>query len=71
MKSQTATAATQTPSIAFRCRRQEHIRGTGRYTLTIHRGRWAFCPHESRSSHDWVSTGGVQLPELLRERRAC
>jgi hypothetical protein len=59
-----------TALIEFRCVRREHAQRSIRVTLTIHKGRWAFCGHEGPAAdHEWVPTGGVTLRELLRLRR--
>jgi hypothetical protein len=40
-------------------------------TLTIHEGKWAYCPHDVRAQgHEWTETGGQTLAEVrLRQRR--
>jgi hypothetical protein len=59
-----------TALIEFRCVRREHAGRSIRVTLTIHKGRWAFCRHEGAATdHEWTPTGGVTLRELLRLRR--
>jgi len=36
--------------------------------LTIHQGRWAFCPFGALADgHDWRGTGGEDLAALMRK----
>lgn len=55
--------------IYYRCAAETHQRGVeGRTTdtLTVHEGRWSYCPFDVRAGeHDWQQTGGVQI-EMLR-----
>jgi hypothetical protein len=61
-----------TALIAYRCVRPKHVGRSQRLTLTIYRGKWAFCSHEgSTPEHEWAPTGGVTLAELLRVRLAA
>ena len=39
--------------------------------LTVHEGKWAYCPHDIRAKgHDWKETGGLTVNEtrLLVDR---
>ena len=43
--------------------------------LTVHEGKWAYCPHDIRAmGHDWKETGGLSVTDLRllidRERYA-
>ena len=54
--------------IHFRCTAPTHQQGADRTadTLTVHEGRWSYCPKDVREKdHVWAPTGGVQI-ELLR-----
>ena len=59
--------------IHFRCVSADHqqLRGSASDTLTIHEGKWAYCPHDVRiAGHDWSDTGGITLEEArLAQRR--
>lgn len=59
----------QTGLIHWRCDAAAHQQGVdGRTpdTLTVHDGRWAYCPLDAGApGHDWKPTGGVRI-ELLR-----
>ncbi len=58
--------------IFFRCASPEHAEPRGREsdTLTIHQGKWAYCPHDIRvKGHTWEPTGGVPLAEARRSRK--
>jgi hypothetical protein len=48
------------------------MRGVESDTLTIHLGKWAYCPHDIRSKgHEWVETGGQSLTQIrLGQRRS-
>ena len=40
--------------------------------LTIHGGRWAFCPFDARADgHEWQATGGADFDTLLRRDRVA
>lgn len=54
--------------IAFRCVADGHQEpGSKSDTLTIHEGKWAFCPHDIRAKgHSWEATGGVTLTDVRR-----
>jgi hypothetical protein len=60
--------------IHFRCTNTAHtqMRGVESDTLTIHLGKWAYCPHDIRSKgHVWLETGGQTLTEVrLSQRRS-
>lgn len=59
----------QTGLIHWRCEAAAHRQSAGGGTpdtLTVHDGRWAFCPLDAGApGHDWKPTGGVRI-ELLR-----
>lgn len=59
--------------IHYRCTNPAHVSapsGTRLDTLTIHDGKWAWCPHDVHAEpHEWTPTGGVELETLLREQR--
>lgn len=59
----------QTGLIHWRCDAAAHQQGIdGRTpdTLTVHDGRWAYCPLDAGAhGHNWKPTGGVRI-ELLR-----
>ncbi len=54
--------------IQYRCVADDHQEpGSKSDTLTIHEGKWAFCPRDSRAKgHRWEDTGGVTLTEVRR-----
>ena len=57
------------PLIFFRCVNAKHqeLRGRESDTLTIHQGKWAYCPHDIRvKGHQWEDTGGVALGDVRR-----
>jgi hypothetical protein len=60
--------------IHYRCGNTTHtqMRGVESDTLTIHLGKWAYCPHDVRSKgHEWVETGGQTLTQVrLGQRRS-
>ena len=55
--------------IHYRCAAPTHQHGVdGRTadTLTVHEGKWSYCPRDIRAQdHTWEPTGGVRI-ELLR-----
>lgn len=55
--------------IQFRCDSAAHQHGLGGRTadtLTVHDGKWAYCPMDvAAADHDWKDTGGVRI-EMLR-----
>ena len=55
--------------IHYRCTAATHQQGVeGRTadTLTVHDGKWSYCPKDIREKdHTWESTGGIRI-ELLR-----
>lgn len=55
--------------IHYRCTAPGHQQGAeGRTadTLTVHEGKWSYCPMDVRAKeHRWEPTGGVQI-EMLR-----
>jgi len=59
--------------VYYRCMAAAHQELSGREsdTLTIHEGKWAYCPHDVRAEgHEWTETGGQTLAEVrLRQRR--
>ena len=58
-----------TALIYFRCAVPSHQNGVaGRTadTLTIHEGKWSYCPFDiGVGGHDWQDTGGMRI-EMLR-----
>ncbi|HEY3218734.1 MAG TPA: hypothetical protein VGK15_06580 [Candidatus Limnocylindria bacterium] len=59
--------------VHYRCASAKHqlLRGAESDTLTIHQGKWAYCPHDIRAKgHEWTATGGQTLAQLrLGQRR--
>lgn len=59
----------QTGLIHWRCEaagHQQGLEGRTADTLTVHDGRWAYCPMDvTANGHDWNETGGVRI-EMLR-----
>lgn len=57
------------PLIHFRCASEPHAKGSPPETadtLTVHEGKWAYCPFDVRASgHRWETTGGVPLERLV------
>ena len=56
--------------VHFRCTNLAHERPAEQRsdTLTLVEGLWAYCPFDIRSGdHDWASTGGVRMQDLLTE----
>lgn len=54
--------------IHYRCSNPKHQQANNNKsdTLTIHEGKWAYCPHDIRvKGHEWTETGGVSI-ELVR-----
>ena len=63
--------------IHFRCVAEKHQgpKGGPSDMLTIHEGRWAYCPFDIREQgHRWAPTGGLSVNDLRslidRERNA-
>lgn len=59
--------------IHFRCATPAHQRAKAGIsdTLTIHEGKWAYCPHDIRAKdHAWVDAGGVTLEQLRSGQRS-
>ncbi|HYK98799.1 MAG TPA: hypothetical protein VEU77_10460 [Candidatus Acidoferrales bacterium] len=55
--------------IQFCCVAADHqdAKGSSSDTLTIHEGKWAFCPYDIRANgHEWEATGGVSVAEVRR-----
>ncbi len=54
--------------IQFRCIADDHQEpGSKSDTLTVHEGKWAFCPRDIRAKgHRWEATGGVTLTDVRR-----
>lgn len=51
--------------IQFVCVDQDHAVPDGLDQLTIHDGKWAFCPRgKLGAGHEWEPTGGVKLGDL-------
>ena len=67
----------ETP-VAYVCSAPSHQVGDGGGPdkLTVHDGKWAFCPHDAKAvGHEWQPTGGVAVSTLrhavaFRERDA-
>ena len=59
--------------VYYRCTNPKHQQGSGDKsdTLTIHEGKWAYCPHDIRAKdHQWTETGGLPLEDVrLAQRR--
>lgn len=59
--------------IHYRCSNPKHqqLSNNKSDTLTIHEGKWAYCPHDIRvKGHEWTETGGVPLEQArLAQRR--
>lgn len=58
--------------VHFRCVSAKHqeARGSASDTLTIHDGKWAFCPYDIRvKGHEWEPTGGLPLDAVRRLRK--
>lgn len=53
--------------IAYECVAADHQPGVLHPDkLTIHEGRWAFCPFDARADgHSWKATGGADMNSLL------
>lgn len=55
--------------IHYRCSAPAHQQGVEARTadtLTVHEGKWAYCPKDIREKdHVWEPTGGIRI-ELLR-----
>ncbi|HET8568118.1 MAG TPA: hypothetical protein VFM93_03915 [Candidatus Limnocylindria bacterium] len=46
---------------------QQGVTGRAADTLTIHAGKWAYCPMDVKGSgHKWEDTGGVPIETLRR-----
>jgi hypothetical protein len=52
--------------------KHQQPRGADSDTLTIHEGKWAYCPYDIRAKgHEWTETGGQTLAQLrLGQRRS-
>jgi hypothetical protein len=58
----------ETGTVGFICTATAHparssVSGTG---LTVHDGKWAFCPGNGLTGHAWSAVDGVSLDELTR-----
>ena len=55
--------------IHYRCTAPSHqhgVEGRTADTLTVHEGKWSYCPKDIRANdHTWQPTGGIRI-ELLR-----
>jgi len=53
-------------AVVFTCVTPAHQAGEGAPDkLTIHEGKWAFCPFDARAeSHEWKPNGGLTLSML-------
>ena len=60
------------PPIAYECKAPSHLVGEGGPDrLTVHQGKWAFCPHDAKAAgHEWMATGGLPL-SMLRHGAAA
>lgn len=52
--------------VHYRCIANDHQTGVwGRSGMTIHDGRWAYCPAGGvTAAHHWTETGGVRFADL-------
>ena len=56
--------------VHFRCTNPAHARPAAERsdTVTLFEGLWAYCPFNVRAGdHEWASTGGVTIAQLLAE----
>jgi len=56
----------ETP-VAYVCGAPSHQAGDGGGPdkLTVHEGKWAFCPHDAKAGgHEWKPTGGIAVSKL-------
>ena len=58
----------ETGTVSYICTATEHLpraapNGTG---LTVHRGKWAFCPAGAPAGHVWSPVKDASLDELTR-----
>jgi hypothetical protein len=56
----------ETP-VAFECHAPSHrvSEGGGPDKLTVHEGKWAFCPYDAKADgHEWAPSGGMPLSML-------
>jgi hypothetical protein len=53
--------------VQFTCDAHVGAQGGGRRsgTLTVHQGKWAFCPASRITAHRWIATGGVKIGQLV------
>lgn len=69
MLAEGSALAQESGLIHFRCTAPSHQQGVeGRTadTITVHEGKWSYCPKDIRETgHEWQPTGGVQI-QLLR-----
>ena len=63
--------------IQYRCVTEKHqeAKAGNSDTLTVHEGKWAYCPFDVRAKgHEWDDTGGLSVNEVRmlvdRERSA-
>ena len=54
--------------VEYECVAKDHEATLSRPNkLTVHDGRWAFCPFDSQAEgHVWRETGGADLDTLVR-----
>jgi hypothetical protein len=54
------------PPVAYECKSPSHQVGEGGPDrLTVHLGKWAFCPFDAKAEgHQWMATGGLPLSML-------
>ena len=59
--------------VEFECVAKKHAPTIERPDkLTIHEGKWAFCPFDALADgHDWRETGGTDVDTLLRKDRVA
>jgi hypothetical protein len=53
--------------VKFVCVAKAHAGGRSDAALTIHDGRWAFCPMGGdQKGHDWQPSNGLPLADAMR-----
>ena len=58
--------------VAFECQARAHRlgEGGGPDKLTVHEGKWAFCPFDAKTGgHEWAPSGGMPLSMLEHAAR--
>jgi hypothetical protein len=58
-------------TVTYRCTAPSHQSADGGPDkLTVHDGKWAFCPYDAKAEgHEWAPSGGLSL-SLLRHAAA-